>query len=177
VQNTGVLLGMLIVAVVCTKSDQRFGSIKAWTIGGCVASTMALITLSVAGLIGPGWPLSATVFMLGLSNGAFAVGAIGSMMGMVGEGHSSREGVRMGLWGAAQALAFALGGVVATALVDLLKILFHSTPMAYAYVFIVEACFFMVAGLLAVQVSPQSTALSAKPGRAEADFALPRSGR
>jgi BCD family chlorophyll transporter-like MFS transporter len=168
-QNMGVLLGMLIVAIVCTKTDNRFGSIKSWTIGGCVASTLALITLSIAGLIGPGWPLSATVFMLGLSNGAFAVGAIGSMMGMVGEGRHSREGVRMGLWGAAQAMAFAIGGVVATGLVDLLKVVFHSTPMAYAYVFVVEAAFFMIAGLLAVQVKPRSASLTA-PQSADASL-------
>jgi MFS transporter, BCD family, chlorophyll transporter len=109
VQNTGVLLGMLIVAIICTRaSSAQLGSIRAWTIGGCVGSGLSLLTLAVGGLIGPGWPIAASVFMLGLSNGVFAVGAIGSMMGMVGTGRRSREGVRMGLWGAAQAIAFAI---------------------------------------------------------------------
>ena len=40
------------------------------------------------------------------------------MMARVGEGAPDREGVRMGLWGAAQAVAFGLGGVLATLAVD-----------------------------------------------------------
>jgi len=48
--------------------------------------------------------------MLGVTNGAYAVAAIGSMMALVGAGGEKREGVRMGLWGAAQALAFGIGG-------------------------------------------------------------------
>ena len=35
-----------------------------------------------AGLVGPGWPLRATVFVLGASNGAFSIAAIGSMMAL-----------------------------------------------------------------------------------------------
>jgi MFS transporter, BCD family, chlorophyll transporter len=35
----------------------------------------------------------------------FAVAAIGSMMALAGEGRGRREGTRMGLWGAAQAIA------------------------------------------------------------------------
>ena len=46
------------------------------------------------------WPLKATVAVLGASNGAFAIAAIASMMRLAGEGRASREGVRMGLWGA-----------------------------------------------------------------------------
>ena len=64
-----------------------------------------------AGFVGPAWPLRPTVFALGVANGAFAVAAIGSMMGLAGEGREAREGVRMGLWGAAQAIAFGLGGL------------------------------------------------------------------
>ena len=64
-----------------------------------------------AGVIGPRWPLHATVFALGAANGAFSIAAIGSMMRLVGEGRSERQGVRMGLWGAAQGVAFGLGGL------------------------------------------------------------------
>lgn len=149
VQNSGVLLGMLLVAVVCTRPDRSFGSIRVWTIGGCVGSAMSLLTLAVAGFVGPGWPIQASVFMLGLSNGVFAVGAIGSMMGMVGSGRRSREGVRMGLWGAAQAVAFALGGLGATALVDLARLVFDSVAIAYGVVFAVEGGLFLLASRLA----------------------------
>ncbi len=149
VQNSGVLLGMLLVAVVCTRPERIFGSIRVWTIGGCVASALSLLTLAVAGFVGPGWPIEASVFMLGLSTGVFAVGAIGSMMGMVGSGRRAREGVRMGLWGAAQAVAFALGGLGATALVDLARLAFDSVALAYGLVFAVEGSLFLIASRLA----------------------------
>ena len=47
-----------------------------------------------------------------VSTGAFAVSAIGSMMDLAAAYGDHREGVRMGLWGSAQAVAFAIGGVV-----------------------------------------------------------------
>ena len=149
VQNSGVLLGMLAVAIVCTRSGQSFGSLRAWTIGGCTASALSLLTLAVAGFIGIGWPIQASVFVLGLSNGVFAVGAVGSMMSMVGSGRRSREGVRMGLWGAAQSIAFAIGGLGATLLVDIARFLFDSVALSYGLVFVVEGSLFFIASRLA----------------------------
>ena len=61
------------------------------------------------------------MFALGVANGAFAVAAIGSMMGLAGTGREAREGVRMGLWGAAQAIAFGLGGFSGTVAADLAR--------------------------------------------------------
>ena len=52
----------------------------------------------------------------------FAVAAIGSMMSLAGSGAKSREGTRMGLWGAAQAIAAGFGGLLGTILVDLLQL-------------------------------------------------------
>jgi BCD family chlorophyll transporter-like MFS transporter len=162
VQNSGVLLGMLLIAVACTtRVGRSFGSLRAWTIAGCVASGMSLLTLAVAGFVGSGWPIQASVFVLGLSNGVFAVGAVGSMMGMVASGRRSREGVRMGLWGAAQALAFALGGLGATLLVDVSRWLFDSIPIAYGLVFIVEGALFFVASRLAASARIRDGELAA----------------
>ena len=92
---------------------------------------------------GPG-ALRASVFALGLSNGMFAVAAIGSMMGLAGSGAGSREGTRMGLWGAAQAVAFGLGGLFATVLIDIARTFEARRSAAYALVFIVEALAFVV---------------------------------
>lgn len=162
VQNSGVLLGMLLIAVACTtRVGRSLGSLRAWTIAGCVASGMSLLTLAVAGFVGSGWPIQASVFVLGLSNGVFAVGAVGSMMGMVASGRRSREGVRMGLWGAAQALAFALGGLGATLLVDVSRWLFDSIPVAYGIVFIVEGALFLVASRLAASARIRDGELAA----------------
>ena len=52
---------------------------------------------------------------LGVCNGIFAVAAIGSMMALAGEGREAREGTRMGLWGAAQAVAAGFGGLAGAA--------------------------------------------------------------
>ncbi|NDB17283.1 MAG: MFS transporter [Gammaproteobacteria bacterium] len=154
----GTLIGMLLVALICTVGAKaRLGALRLWTIGGCVASALMLITLAVAGFVGPSWPIKPTVFLLGLANGGYAVAAIGSMMGLVGRGRESREGTRMGLWGAAQALAFGIGGIAATGAVDLARALTGSLPAAYGAVFVAEAALFIVATAFAVRLSREDT--------------------
>jgi BCD family chlorophyll transporter-like MFS transporter len=154
VQNSGVLAGMVLVGVLCSVvGGPRLGSLRGWTIAGCLASAGALFALALSGFADPGWPLRGTVFLLGLANGAFAVSAIGSMMALAGSGTAGREGVRMGLWGAAQAIAFALGGIVATGAVDLAKYALDSAVAAYALVFAAEGLLFIVAARLAARVA------------------------
>ncbi len=149
VQNSGVLLGMVLVGIA---AGRRAAALRAWTIGGCVASGVALFALALAGHVGPEWPLRPTVFLLGAANGAFSVAAIGSMMALVGAGRASREGTRMGLWGAAQAIAFAAGGIVGTGCVDLMRLLLGSPLAAYSFVFGLEALAFLFAAGLAARV-------------------------
>lgn len=152
-QHAGVLAGMILVALACSGAGRgRFGSLRAWTIGGCIASAAALSAVALAGVVGPGWPLRPTVFALGVANGAFAVAAIGSMMALAGAGRRAREGVRMGLWGAAQAIAFGLGGFLGTVAADLARYLFGAAAPAYASVFAAEAALFLVAAALAAGV-------------------------
>ena len=59
----------------------------------------------------------------------------------------------MGLWGAAQAMAFGLGGFVGTVAVDLARRLLGSPAAAYATVFAAEAALFLVAAVLAASRS------------------------
>ena len=40
---------------------RRFGSLKMWTILGCLGSALALLSLTIAGISGPPWPLRACV--------------------------------------------------------------------------------------------------------------------
>ena len=153
VQHGGVLTGMVLVALAGSAiPGRRLGSLRAWTVGGCLASAVALCGLVGAGLAGPGWPLQPTVFALGLANGAFAVAAIGSMMGLAGQGRQAREGVRMGLWGAAQAIAFGLGGFLGAAAVDVARLLVGSPVTAYGTVFAAQAALFVLAAMLAARV-------------------------
>jgi BCD family chlorophyll transporter-like MFS transporter len=152
-QHAGVLLGMVLVAAVCSvRASGRFGSLRAWTVGGCLLSALALAALAAAGLAGPTWPLRETVFALGLANGSFAVAAIGSMMALAGAGGPGREGIRMGLWGAAQAIAFGLGAFLGTVASDLARYLSGAPTVAYSTVFAAEALIFLVSALLALRV-------------------------
>jgi BCD family chlorophyll transporter-like MFS transporter len=162
VQHGGVLLGMALVAVAGSgllgrllarlgigHGAERLGSLRTWAVGGCLASAMALLGLVIAGLIGGAWPLPATVFVMGAANGAFSIAAIGSMMSLASQGQEAREGVRMGLWGAAQAVAFGLGGIIGTGASDLSHWLIGVTGPAYAAVFAFEAALFVLAAWLA----------------------------
>lgn len=162
VQHGGVLIGMLAATLAGRgAAGSRFGSLRAWQIGGCLSSALALLGLVAAGFVGPAWPFKATVFALGVANGAFSIAAIASMMRLAGEGRESREGVRMGLWGAAQALAFGLGGLVGTAASDLARWLIGEPGPAYASVFGFEALLFVGSAVLAARLgrSPASAPL------------------
>jgi BCD family chlorophyll transporter-like MFS transporter len=153
VQHAGVLVGMGLVAFLATAiAGPRLGSLRLWAVGGCVASAATLFLLAAAGFLGTPGPLRASVFALGLANGVFAVAAIGSMMSLVDSGRESREGVRMGLWGAAQAIAFGLGGFLGTAAADLARGLIGSPAAAYAAVFAGEGLLFLGAAALAARV-------------------------
>ena len=103
VHHAGVLLGMLVVALVATLGQKAgVATLRRWTVGGCIASAIALAGLVRGGFDALNWQLDANVFVLGIANGSFAVAAIASMMMLAGYGSSGREGLRMGLWGAAQ---------------------------------------------------------------------------
>lgn len=152
-QHGGVLAGMVIIALVGSfASGTRLGNMRAWTVGGCIAAAVAVSMLIVAGHVGPGWPLGPSYFLLGLANGAFAAAAIASMMLMVGKGRERREGVRMGLWGAAQAIAFGLGSLAGAMALDAARIAFADQATAYAAVFVADAILFIAAALLALRI-------------------------
>lgn len=154
VHHGGVFIGMILVAVLGTGFGRgRFGSMRAWTVGGCIASALAHTSLAMAGSIGPTFPLVPAVFLLGVANGTFAVAAIGSMMGLVRSGKENREGTRMGVWGAAQALAFGIGGFIGTMVLDGVRYMSGSPEAAFATVFALEAALFIMSAKLALGVS------------------------
>jgi BCD family chlorophyll transporter-like MFS transporter len=153
VQHAGVFAGMLLAGVLGSgRFGRARGSLRAWTVGGCIASALALLVIASGAFAGPNFPLRLAVFALGTGNGVFAVAAIGSMMMLAGEGQTSREGTRIGLWGAAQAIAFGLGGFLGTVGVDVARGLLDSTAMAYAIVFTGEGVLFLFSAVLAARL-------------------------
>jgi BCD family chlorophyll transporter-like MFS transporter len=166
-----VLIGMILVPLAGRLGrGSRAASLRAWTIGGCVASALALAAIGIGGLMGPAWPLRASVVALGIANGAFGVAAIGSMMERVSSGAEAREGVRMGIWGAAHAVAFGLGGLLGTISVDAARALLGAPELAYSAVFVGEGLLFAAAALLAVRLD--GTAGSPAPGGPGRAYAL-----
>ena len=158
VQHGGALAGMLLAALAGREiRGRRIGTLRGWTIGGCIASALALLGLAWAGVSDGAWPLKATVAVLGASNGAFAIAAIASMMRLAGEGRASRDGVRMGLWGAAQAIAFGVGGLAGAAASDVARWAIGAPGPAYATVFALEAGLFVVSAVLAARVGRSRT--------------------
>jgi len=152
-QHGGTLAGMLLAALAGRRwRGVSFGSLQAWTVAGCLASALALLGLVAAGALAPHWPLHANVFALGMANGAFSIAAIGSMMSLAGQGRGAREGTRLGLWGAAQAIGFALGGLVGAAASDGARQLLGGVGAAYGSVFLVEAAMFVAAAGVAARI-------------------------
>jgi MFS transporter, BCD family, chlorophyll transporter len=156
-QNSGVLMGMILVGVAATwLGKARGATLRNWTVAGCLFSALALTGLVAAAHVGSEWPLKQNVFLLGFANGIFAVAAIGSMF-TAALGDKSQEGIRMGLFGASQAIAFAGGSFAGTCLVSLVKIATQSNALSYGSVFAVEAVLFAVSALLAMRLETAKT--------------------
>ena len=110
IQHAGMLLGMFAMAVSTYAFKSRTRHVlHLWIRGGCLVSAIALTLLAFGGMTSTNWPINLNVFVLGVANGSFAVAAIGGMMMLAGQGRKQRDGLRMGLWGAAQAISFAMG--------------------------------------------------------------------
>lgn len=148
-QNGGVFIGMLTVGIMAT--GLKIGLLRNWVMAGCMGSATALAIITFLGPLGPTAPIIPAVVLLGFFNGMFAVAAIGSMMALAAEGAARREGTRMGLWGAAQAIAAGFGGLVGAAMVDILRTSMTDTQ-AFGSVFIAEAALFIAATAMAAKI-------------------------
>ena len=117
------------------------------------------------------WPINLNVFVLGAANGSFAVAAIGGMMMLAGQGRKQRDGLRMGLWGAAQAISFAMGGFLGTVAVDITGLWLSNPEASYGLVFLAEAVLFVWAASLIFNIDQQVNA-DTKDADVDNTFAL-----
>lgn len=152
-KDGAALFGMLLAGGLSTL---KIGNLRGWSILGCIISAMGLGALAL------GQPITLSSLILGFGNGLFVVGAIGSMMRIVAK-NSERAGTRMGVFGASQAIAAGLAGLLATAMIDLLEILF-APKIAYGAVFMLEAALFLAAAYTAYFLLPNEK-LTIKKGR------------
>ncbi len=169
--QAGILLGMIITGIGGSAfAGDGKRDLRSWVVGGCLASAAGLAGLAMAAVHGPPWPLAVNAFVLGFGNGVFAVAAIGTMMGLAGAGENTREGVRMGVWGASQAIAFGLGGLLGAVGVDFARRLLGDDGAAFQMIFAVESAAFVLAAILAfgiAAVRAPSQPRQAQPGERE----------
>ncbi len=163
-QNAGTALGMVLVGLMGSLfAGRALGSLRGWRVAGCIASAVMLALLAGAR---PGFPLGAGFFLLGVGNGVFAAAAIASMMQLAGREGEERAGMRMGLWGAAQAIAFGLGGLAGTVLCDIGRALTGDAATAYGLVFVVEALLFIASAILAWRIGAAPRPIIGKEAQA-----------
>lgn len=140
-KDGAALAGMIAAGLLSTFG---FGTLRTWATIGCVISAVGLIGL------GAGASLVPFTVILGLGNGLFVVGAIGSMMRLAAA-REGATGTRMGVFGAAQAIAAGMAGLVATGTLDLARLAF-SDAAAYGLIFGLEAVLFLAAALVALRL-------------------------
>lgn len=170
-QHTGALIGMTLVPLLNWLLPAWRTRTMPWTVGACTASALALCNIAAAAAAGPGWPLRTSILIMGITNGVYAIVAIGAMMNLVGGGHRNREGTRMGIWGASQAVAYGTGGFLGTFASDTAQHLLPSVSLSYALVFAAEAGLYLFAASLAIwavrpMVKMEPSEPAALPGEA-----------
>lgn len=159
VHQGGMLVGMVAAALL----SARWGSLRHWAAAGCVASAVAFALLALTPGTGSIAALRWTIGGLGIANGVFAIGALGSMMA---EARGDGAGLRMGIFGAAQAVAYAVGAFAGAVLSDLGRAALGSDARGYAMVFAVEAFLFLAAAILVTNLgttAPARLDLTADP--------------
>lgn len=150
----GVLVGMIATALLAA----RRGQLRHWAAAGCLGSAVAYVALVGAPALGDVRLFRAIVVVLGVANGVFAIGAIGSMMALTGDRADGRAGLRLGVFGAAQALAYAVGTMSGAAGVDVARAVLDSPVRGYLAVFLVQAVLFGASALLALQSASRERA-------------------
>lgn len=153
-QHGGVLAGMILTAIV----GARFGALRTWAAAGCAASSVAFVLLALSPTMGSVEHFKLIVLALGFANGVFAIGAIGSMMALTGDARDGRAGLRLGVFGAAQAVAYGIGVTLGGIGVDVARNLLGSPIRGYGAVFSVEAALFVVSAVLAYRSASNANA-------------------
>jgi BCD family chlorophyll transporter-like MFS transporter len=152
-KDGAALLGMIAAGALSTFG---VGSLRGWAVIGCVLSALGLIALAAT------LPIMPSTMLLGLGNGLFVVGAIGSMMRLAAE-QPGATGTRMGVFGAAQAVAAGLAGLLATGILDVARVGFDYAT-AYGIVFTLEAILFLAAALVASRLLQSRASATLQPG-------------
>ena len=151
--SLGLLVGMILTGILGSlASTGRHRAMRYCMLIGCTGSAVGLAALAFSTVGTDASVFTALVIAIGLTNGLFSVAAIGSMMGLMSQGRAGRSGVRMGVWGAAQALAFGLGAVLGGAIIDALRLAGVTVATSYASAFVTLAALYALATVLVARL-------------------------
>ncbi len=149
-QRGGVLAGMAALGLLSGLArGRRFARMDGWMSAGCAGAAVCLAVLAVGAVRGAGFPLQPWVFGVGVADGVFAVAAVGAMMAGVGSGdQGGQAGLRVGVWGAAQAVAYAAGGLAATGALQAGRAIWSGAGPGFALTLSLQAVLFTGAAVL-----------------------------
>ena len=159
-QRGGVLAGMAALGLLSGLSKgRRFAAMEGWMVAACGAAALALAGLAAGALQGRGFALLPWVFGLGVADGVFAVAAVGAMMSGVGQ-EGGQAGLRVGVWGAAQAVAYAVGGLLATGALQAGRTLWAGPGPGFTLTLALQAGLFALAAVMMSRPAMRSSALA-----------------
>ena len=155
-KDGGSILGIIFV-ILCI-STFKLGSEKFWLITGCLVSAASLFLISILGVnLADQALLKIAVLTLGIANGVFTAGILGTMMKLASEGSTAdRDGTRMGLWGASQAYAAGIAALVSTSLVDTFSSFINQPAMSYGMVFSIQGMLFILSAFFGIYIINKS---------------------
>ena len=155
-KDGGSILGIIFV-ILCI-STFKLGSEKFWLITGCLVSAASLFMITVLGVnLADQALLKVAVLTLGIANGIFTAGILGTMMKLASEGQTAdREGTRMGLWGASQAYAAGIAALISTSLVDTFSSFINQPAMSYGMVFSIQGMLFILSAFFGIYIINKS---------------------
>ncbi len=167
IHQRGLLVGMLATAAVAP----RMGTSARWASAGCVLSSLFFVLLACSPLTGSTLVLKATLVALGFGNGMYSIGALASMMALTADKTDGKAGLRMGVFGAAQAVAMGTGNFLGAAGSDVARASLGSSTGGYVAVFAVEALLFAIAAVFALRATAR-TEMRFAVGSADGDALL-----
>jgi MFS transporter, BCD family, chlorophyll transporter len=144
----GILAGMGVAGfmIVPRLGKQRTAKL------GCLFTAACFVLVIISGLTESQTLLKSSVMLFGLASGILTNSAVSLMLDLTA---AETAGTFVGAWGLAQAIAQASATVAGGALLDLGRVIFSSTYMAFTLVFICEAAIMLVAAGLLNRVDVQ----------------------
>lgn len=146
----GVLISMLLSGLFLIK---LLGYIRLMRIG-IVASILVFIGVIGAGLAGNPGAFRMLVLVMGLATG---LAGAGMLSGVVNFTTSIRAGLLMGVWGMANLLGKAIGGLLGGVVIDLMRLAFGDAFLAYSTLFGLEVVMLVIAFVLTTRLNIQES--------------------